>query len=161
MPNGGSDCCGTCWFNAANRGRSGHGKAEPGVEAACEIRRFRIEAPFYTYCANHPKRMPERGTIPLGPVWVDEGRGRVVFRPSPDTPEIRAHLLRRLALVGRSDRSEYPIGLPLDVVVIRQAAEFAEAAAVPDLERISASTGPIAAEAREAIERIRASVRPV
>ena len=54
MPNGGSDCCGTCWFNSKNNGEQGyHGSEKEGV-AICTIRNLEIPDPFWTYCANHP-----------------------------------------------------------------------------------------------------------
>ena len=64
MPNGGSDCCGTCWFNRRNRGEKGYNRADDiDVEALCEIRDVLIENPFWTYCANHPHRRPQRDPI--------------------------------------------------------------------------------------------------
>ena len=55
MPNGGSDCCGTCWFNRQNRGKSGYPRdGEDRDDAYCEIRDAAVENPFWTYCANHP-----------------------------------------------------------------------------------------------------------
>ena len=69
MPNGGSDCCGTCWFNRKNRGERDWPKhADNTLPDHCEIRDLAIEDPFYTYCANHPHRRPERDRIPIGPV---------------------------------------------------------------------------------------------
>ena len=102
MPNGGSDCCGTCWFNRSNRGQAGHGKGDNAIEPVCEIRDFAIESPFHTYCANHPRRAPERDAVPVGPVWVDSGSGREVCRPSPDSGAIRNHLLACLAGILQS-----------------------------------------------------------
>ena len=34
----------------------------------CEIRDVAIDHPFYTYCANHPHRRPDRDPIPIGPI---------------------------------------------------------------------------------------------
>jgi len=28
MPDGGSDCCGTCWFNERNKGEAGYAHAD-------------------------------------------------------------------------------------------------------------------------------------
>ena len=97
MPNGGSDCCGTCWFNRTNRGeRDWLTHADRSLPPYCEIRNLAIEDPFYTYCANHPHRRPDRDPIPIGPVTrYDEGREgtspspRYVWKPSPDSVEIR------------------------------------------------------------------------
>ena len=69
MPNGGSDCCGTCWFNRKDRGERDWPKhVDNALPDHCEIRDLAIEDPFYTYCANHPHRRPERDRIPIGPV---------------------------------------------------------------------------------------------
>ncbi len=62
MPNGGSDCCGTCPFNRTNKDKS--------QEPFCEIRKFRIEKPYWTYCNNHPRRNPLLSKTPRGPVWA-------------------------------------------------------------------------------------------
>ena len=43
MPNGGSDCCGTCWFNRANRGEMGSGNHDHSIPSHCEIRDLAIE----------------------------------------------------------------------------------------------------------------------
>ena len=98
MPNGGSDCCGTCWFNSANEGEAGYRKGPPQGEAHCTIRGLEIETPFWTYCANHPHHNPERVEVPIGPVyvWNDDANARRVLEKSPDTEEIRAELLNLL-----------------------------------------------------------------
>ena len=38
MPNGGSDCCGTCWFNRSNGGRRGSANFNRDIPSYCEIR---------------------------------------------------------------------------------------------------------------------------
>ena len=64
MPNGGADCCGTCWFNRKNRGkRDWLQHTENSEPHHCEIRDVAIDDPFYTYCANHPHRRPDRDPI--------------------------------------------------------------------------------------------------
>lgn len=80
MPNGGSDCCGTCWFNTQNKGQAGFRNADRSVAAHCTIRDLAIVSPFYTYCANHPHRRPERDLIPIGPVFTGDSTGaRTIF----------------------------------------------------------------------------------
>lgn len=173
MPNGGSDCCMTCWFNASNGGDAGYGhvrgeKLEPPF---CLIRGFAIESPAYTYCANHPHRRPEKDPIPIGPVFFGgSGNGRRVGHSSPDTEEIRTHLLALLSDMREQPASEYPAGVYLDEVVVWQAGEFREPRALDDLRRIAAFD-PSAAEsgpfgrtreglvhmARNAIDRIKNS----
>ena len=70
MPNKGSDCCGTCWFNARNKGQAGYGHSGDSEPNLCIIRSLTIEDPFWTYCGNHPHRRPDRDLIPIGPVFV-------------------------------------------------------------------------------------------
>ena len=116
VPNGGSDCCGTCWFNRANRGKAGSANHDSSVRSCCEIRAVAIENPFYTYCANHPHRRPDRDPIPIGPILrpgevrptspeigpaLLDSRPRVVWKPSPDTEEVRRHLLHLRAGLRR------------------------------------------------------------
>lgn len=64
-----SDSCGTCDFNAANRGRADralHGS----VAYTCQVRGINIDNPFWTYCYNHPRRNPLLMTTPRGPLWA-------------------------------------------------------------------------------------------
>ena len=96
MPNGGSDCCGTCWFNRSLRGKRGSVNFNRDIPSHREIRDLDIPDPFYTYCANHPYHRPSKDRIPIGPVYVHvshEFEERKEWRPSPDTEEIRQHLL--------------------------------------------------------------------
>ena len=168
MPNGGFDCCGECWFNRANGGRTGSGNHDRSIASHCQIRDLPIRDPFYTYCNNHPYRLRRREPIPLGPVFVAEGAAstRKVWVASPDTEEIRSHLLRLLAddesifdqYLYFGDRCYY--GAPIAVAVITQLAEFRERRAIPVLERIERELADRPGQARfirQAIERIRAS----
>lgn len=167
MPNGGSDCCLTCWFNRTNRGQAGRGKHDPSIAPACEIRSLEIESPAYTYCANHPHHARERVRVPIGPVWVDDGGPRKLWKPSPDSREIRDHLLAHLARIEEVPNPEYPIGASLDEAVVWQLGEFGEARSIPDLRRIlgfsplAAAQAPFSrvrehliAEAKEALHKI-------
>jgi hypothetical protein len=158
MPNGGSDCCGTCWFNAKNKGEAGYehsGDPEPDF---CKIRDLSIDDPFYTYCANHPHRNPGKIEIPIGPVFTGDSTGRRdIWQPSPDTEAVRSCLLDLLSAIVETPDPEYPIGIYLDDVVIWQLGEFKEARAVPDLERIAAfdpsaqSEGPLVRDRSAAV----------
>jgi hypothetical protein len=168
MPNGGSDCCGTCWFNARNKGEAGYDHARDPEPNFCTIRGLAIANPFWTYCGNHPLRRPDRDPIPLGPVFVaDEEYGRKVWKPSPDTEDVRAHLLDLLRGIGQQPAEEYPIGAYADELVVWQLGEFREARAVPDLQRIAAfppdtpagrfgrTRASLVAAAEEALSKIR------
>lgn len=71
MPNGGSDCCGTCPFNGVNKGKVQYPPENVRMTAKyfCEVRNFEIKVPFWTYCNNHPRRNPLWSKKPRGPVW--------------------------------------------------------------------------------------------
>ena len=138
MPNGGSDCCGTCWFNAKNKGQTGYNHTDDFESDFCTIRSLPIEDPFYTYCCNHPHRRPERDSIPIGPVFTGDSFGdREFWKPSPDTEEIRQHLLTLLDQMEEQPNSEYPIGIYADDLVVWQLGEFREPRAVERLRRIA------------------------
>jgi len=140
MPNGGSDCCGTCWFNARNKGEAGYGHASDPEPDFCIIRELPIADPFWTYCANHPHRRPVRDQVPIGPVFVaDDGR-RKPLQASPDTDEVRRHLLQLLQAMGERPEEEYPMGMYVDEVVVWQLGEFRERRALAQLERIASFT---------------------
>jgi hypothetical protein len=72
LPNGGSDCCGTCPFNGVNKGKVQYPPDDIRMTAKyfCEIRNFEIDVPFWTYCNNHPRRNPLWSKTPRGPVWT-------------------------------------------------------------------------------------------
>lgn len=169
MPNGGSDCCETCWFNAKNKDEAGYGHVRDPGPAFCTIRGLAITDLFCTYCGNHPHRRTERDSLPIGPVFTGDSSGaRELWKPSPDTEAVRQHLLAPLGRIVEQPRSEYPIGVYTDEVVVWQLGEFRETRAVEALRRVasfdprSAEAGPLgrtrhslvrlAAEALEKIE---------
>jgi hypothetical protein len=158
MPNGGSDCCGTCWFNVRNKGQAGSVPASDPDPAFCSIRNLSIQDPFYTYCANHPHRRPEQNPIPIGPVFTGNSSGtRRFWQPSPDTEEIRQQLLSLLNALEQRPALEYPIGMYTDEVVVWQIGEFREKPAIDCLRRIAdfdpsaSETGPFGRTRRELI----------
>jgi len=137
MPNGGSDCCGTCWFNAKNKGEAGYSHARDLEPDFCAIRGLAIAHPFYTYCANHPHRRPEKDPIPIGPVFADTGSNkREMWQPAPDTKEVRQHLLDLLSQMQDQPSNEYPAGVYLDELVVWQLGELREARSIEHLRRI-------------------------
>ena len=162
MPNGGSDCCGTCWFNRKNRGQRGYrGPGDPDEEPYCQIRDVAIEHPFWTYCANHPHRRPDRDPIPIGPITRYAGDGmsndREVWIPSPDSEEIRQHLLELPEdFFEHVFRNRYPIGPGVAEVVVQQLGAFREQRAEKHIRWISENCpDPWAGAARTALLRIR------
>lgn len=141
MPNGGSDCCGTCWFNSRNKGEPGYSRKDESVPNFCSIRGLAIENPFWTYCGNHPHRRPQRDPIPIGPVFVNSGGypyRREQWQPSPDTEEIRQHLLQLIRAIVEQPSEEYPAGVYSDEMVVWQLGEFHEQRAIAELRRIAA-----------------------
>ncbi|OED35733.1 hypothetical protein AB832_06135 [Flavobacteriaceae bacterium (ex Bugula neritina AB1)] len=135
MPNGGSDCCGTCWFNSKNEGEPGyHGSTKEGI-VTCQIRNLEIEDPFYTYCINHPHHNSNRIKTPLGPVY--SGDDRQILIESPDNREVRDSLIELLQKIEEIPINEYPIGRGLDEEVIIQVGKLEEKRAVPSLKRIT------------------------
>ena len=138
MPNGGSDCCGTCWYNAKNKGEAGYDHARDTDPDFCTIRKLEINHAFYTYCCNHPQRRPERDPIPIGPVFTGDSSGnREILVSSPETEEVRKHLLELLAAIKEKPESEYPMGYYTDEIVVWQLGEFREVRAVERLKIIA------------------------
>jgi hypothetical protein len=142
MPNGGSDNCGTCWFNTKNKGEAGSAHLQDLGPNRCAIRGFAVRSPLYTYCVNHPKHAHTRLEVPIGPVLeyqlgkmppVQVTGDRAVLLESPDTPEIRDTLLSLLANAVEYQASEYPAVPSLAEAVIWQLGEFREPRAVPYL----------------------------
>jgi hypothetical protein len=146
------------------------GHANAPAASVCTIRRFRIRDPFWTYCANHPQRRPDRDPVPIGPVLVNDGRSfpcrRKLLRLSPDMEEARQHLLELLRAVEEQPDKEYPVGPHLAEVVVRQLGKWREARALAGLERITKFAPGTAgsdrthetliADAHQAIEKIKA-----
>ena len=139
MPNGGSDCCGTCWFNSTHEGRAGYVRDTVEEPVRCTIRDLGIEVPFWTYCVNHPYHNPTAIAVPIGPAYKD-ARGypyrREIFAPSPDTEEIRQTLLRLLGEIHETPPAEYPTSPRFDEAVVYQLMMFGEVRAISQLQRI-------------------------
>jgi len=140
MPNGGSDCCGTCWFNSHNDGEVGYSHALQESENRCIIRDdLLIEDPFWTYCANHPHHNPDRTAIPVGPVYQcqEPPYTRYPWVTSIDNEEVRIGLLTLLEDLPEAPRhAEYPTETRFDSEVIRQLGGFREPRALPGLRRV-------------------------
>lgn len=153
MPNGGSDCCGTCWFNRSLRGQRGSRNFDHGVPSHCEIRGLDIPGPFSTYCANHPYHRPGRDPIPIGPVYVvdDALRStRKAWQPSPDTEEIRQHLLDIVRLPDEHRDTGYHFYThPAHIAAIQQLLEWRDLRLISALEEIAQNP---------AMERVRADI---
>ena len=138
MPNGGSDCCGTCWFNRSNGGRRGSANFNREIPSYCEIRSLDIPDPFYTYCANHPHHRSNRDPIPIGPVYVGDSFGvREFWKPSLDTEEIRQHLLD-IVRAPEEHTDGYPFfSSPPHIRAIEQLVDFGDQRVVKALEDLA------------------------
>lgn len=154
MPNGGSDCCGTCWFNRSLRGQRGSSNFNHEVPSHCEVRRLDIPDPFSTYCANHPYHRPGRDPIPIGPVYVldDPLRStRKEWQPSPDTEGIRQHLLDIVRLPDEHRDTGYHFYThPAHIAAIQQLLEWRDRRLISALEEIAQN--PAMERARADIE---------
>ena len=114
------------------------------------------------YCANHPKRRPERDTIPIGPITRHAGdsitsNAREFWKPSPDSEEIRQHLLDMLDDFSTHVASDwYPAPAGLGEMVLWQLGQFKEQRALERLEWISENGSKYLAKvARTALAKIR------
>lgn len=150
MPNGGSDNCGTCWFNSKNKGEASYSHMDDPGESRCVIRNLVIENPLWTYCANHPHHNSRKVEIPVGPVYVCEDvappvRGGVLhgdsyqrraWVDSPDTEEIRRGLVQLLEATPKKPEKEYPTETKFDHEIIGQLGAFRERGAVKGLRRV-------------------------
>jgi hypothetical protein len=140
MPNGGPVNCGTCGFNAKNKGESGYGHAYDAEPDFCGLRGIPIMTPLYTYCGNHTCLRLARDPIPVGPVITADAQqpfSRMIWKRSPDTEEIRHHLLDLLREIQERPTCEGFDSVDIEATVIWQLGEFRESRAVEQLRRIA------------------------
>ena len=159
MPNGGSDCCMTCWFNPgaarppqvdyaeaawadAVPERTAQQKTGNPVEQYCGIRQFPVENATHTYCLNNPRHTFPPSRVPLGPVFGFSGNyesdERRILIECPDTPEIRDNLLEIAnSMINRPETwAPYLIMSKLEVIAF-QLAHFREERARPVFEYLA------------------------
>ena len=138
MPNGGSDCCGTCRFNTQKDWEKGYQTTR--FDGYCRIRELDIPNPFWTYCANHPHHNFEQTDIPLGPVLVYDKSypsSRKVWKTPPDNELIRLRLLSVLENFNNELTVKYPSPTILIEEVINQVTYLQEERALPYLIRMT------------------------
>lgn len=138
MPDGGSDCCMTCWFNSTHEGRRGLFPEANDLPARCVIRDFPIDGIASTFCANHPNHTGTPLRLPLGPVLVCGSfpYDREVAIPSPDSEEIRLMLLGILESMPERPKQGYANGDKVGDTAVKQLGLFREPRAVPGLRRV-------------------------
>lgn len=131
MPNGGSDCCGTCDFN--RKGPEKYGAT------FCTIRQLNIPDPFWTYCVNHPTHNKRNITIPLGPVYITDSypyTRKVWLKPSyTDNREDVVKLLDQICL--QFEEEERIKWYWYEKEVIKQLMDSMELKAIPSLLRMT------------------------
>ena len=76
MPDGGSDCCGTCGFNKAMREIGSPSAGADSDEflrlSHCVLRDTNITTPFWTYCDNYSHvGAAKEGAEIRGPIYAD------------------------------------------------------------------------------------------
>jgi len=137
MPNGGSDCCGTCWFNSKNIDPDNQ-DTKKNIIVICTIRDLEIKNPFWTYCANHPHHNKNKIDLPLGPVYVNDGYpySRKLWVNPPDNENIRLKLLALLEKFSNRPEYIYPSGTDLEEEVIKQLTALKEKRAIKGLIRL-------------------------
>lgn len=144
MPNGGSDCCGTCPFNEKNGGEVGYAHASDPGRDFCIIREVLITGPaFYTYCANHPHHNPDGVDVPVGPIYQGESDGRRwIWVEAVDTASVRERAVAYLSRLQLQWRRAYPFGVDFASEVIRQLGKWHETRALPALQRLATAPVP-------------------
>lgn len=133
MPNGGSDCCGTCQFNSKKNPSKGY--QDDRKEAYCIIRDLEVPDPFWTYCANHQHHNLTGIMTPLGAVrvYAEYPEERKVWKMPPDTEEVRQKLIELTEGFDASFEVVFPLPTTLEKEVISQLEYFREVRAIPAL----------------------------
>ncbi len=88
----------------------------------------------------------DRTTRPGTPLIEPVFYGRKIWQLSPDTEEIRIHLLDLLRGIQEEPAHEHDSGVYTDEFVVWQLGQFREPRAVPDLRRILAFSPAAATE---------------
>jgi hypothetical protein len=68
---------------------------------------------------------------------IDVDDDRKLWQPSPDTEEVRQHLLELVRGISEQPAEEYPVGIYTDEMVVWQLGEFRELRAADELRRIA------------------------
>ena len=137
MPNGGTDCCGTCCFGEPITEPHSGGSDGKVRQVRCALRCLTIDNPFYRYCINHPRHNPQGIRDPLGPVYEAScyPYQRTVWMPAPDSPEIRKRLIALVEDNFSKLQGNYYFshGMVREIVVFEHLAALKEKGALPGL----------------------------
>ena len=143
MPNGGTDCCGTCFFNSKNDGLTGFGPtSDKKGKSICVIRKIEIPNPYWTYCPNHNGHNRDKIEVPVGPVttYGQDNSGKAtmkVWLDPPDSEIIRETLLTELDKTSISRTAFFPSPTHFEHQVIRHLAFLKEKRALPRLYELT------------------------
>ena len=143
MPNGGTDCCGTCFFNSKNDGLTGFGPtSDKKGKSICVIRKIEIPNPYWTYCPNHNGHNHDRIDIPIEPVTThsrdNSGKEtRKAWLDPPDSEIIRETLLIELEKTSITRTAPFPSPTHFEHQVIRHLAFLKEKRALPRLYELT------------------------
>ena len=139
MPNGGTDNCIWCRYNAKNMAPSGTDDQEHAE--FCTLRGIPVNNGMgVNSCVNHLQHNRRGITTPIGPVFVSSMHmvWRYIAVPSSDSEEIRALLLSLLHEIQEEPSREYSNGYAYTPdVVIWQLGQFMEQRALDELWRIA------------------------
>ena len=99
--------------------------------------------------------------VPIGPLWqsfAGPSDANYIVAPSPDTEQIRLHLLHLLDELFTSEEKPAGHSSPgyafLGTAIIEQLTEFEELRAIPPLKRIAEMDGAWAQTARQALREL-------
>ena len=140
MPNGGTDNCLFCPYNATTMAAT---EAERRQRVGlCTLRNIPVNNGLgVNSCVNHPHHNQLGITIPIGPIFVSSVHmiWRHIAVTCPDSEEIRTLLLSLLHNIQEEPSEEYGNGKAYTPdIVIWQLGEFMEQRALDDLWRIAA-----------------------
>lgn len=138
MPNGGSDCCGSCWFYSKNIEEPENRGSENDDVDVCTIRDLEIFSPYYTYCANHPNHNKNKIDIPIGFVYEysDYSLSRQAWGDTPDNENVRLKLLELLGNISNEPETKYPTETDIEEEIIKHLRVLKEKRAIPGLNKI-------------------------
>jgi hypothetical protein len=151
MPNGGPDNCATCIYNLSYDKEIGWQKNDG--ESHCILRNIVSDNPFYTYCVNQNLHNPRDIKEPIGPVYQAAGLShtRLVWKDSPDTPQIREALLYHLDGIQMDKLDEFPTTTKFEQEMIRHLMFIAERAAAPGLRKLLAAEVDLENDSKEQV----------
>lgn len=142
MPNGGSDCCGTCMFFSEYDKKKQTSEISQDSICKCCIREIEIDVPFYTYCANHQDHNQKKYRIPIGPVYECKGYPYVrnVLKEAPNDEKTRSliiNVLNNININSRIERGFIFSETDFDLEVIKHVTQLRDNRALGKLKEIT------------------------